>query len=161
VDMTCRSPSPPSEGYQEIVENWGEIFWHGAEGICVPWQFKHKYLALAIMHCDEATTSAEAVRFPESLSAYVKLKNYCVIDGVHWVLPQQTPIKEIGCVVASSDDALEAIRLVHQRIELTNQKAKIDTIGKAISSFKEGIEMGIEFKNLELPDIEEVARATA
>jgi hypothetical protein len=161
IDMTCRAPSPPSEGYQEIVDNWGEIFWYGAEGILVPWQFKHKFMALAVIHNDAATTNAEAVRFDDSIGSYIKLKNYCVIDGVRWVLPQTVPLKEIGCVVGSADDPVEAVRLVHERVGKTNQKAVISSLGKAIQNFKDGIESGVEFKNLELPDVEELARVTA
>lgn len=161
IDMTMRAPSPPSEGYQEMVENWGAIFWYGADGILVPWKFSYKYLALAIIHCDEATVSAEAVRYPDSIGKYVKLKNYCVIDGVHWVLPQPVPLKEIGAILGMSDDPLDAIGQVHDRVKLTNQQAKIDTIGKAISSFQEGIEAGVKFEGLELPKVEEIARVVA
>lgn len=161
IDMTCRAPSPPNEGYQEIVENWGEIFWYGAEGILVPWSFKHKYLAMGIIHNQEAESNAEPIRFETSISQYVKLKNFCQIDGVRWVLPQPVPMKEVGAIVATSDDPLEAIGLVHERAKKTNQKIGIESISKAISSFQEGIESGVTFEGLELPKVEEIAKVTA
>src|SRR5438132_2087496 len=164
VDLTMRAGSPPSEVYQEAVENWGEVFWYGAEGIIVPLKFKAKYSCLAIIHCDYAATTAQTVRFPEEIAPFIKLKNYHIVDGLREVLPQPVPLKEIGSVVAISDDPLEAIRIVQERSKLIKPGdciAKVDMLPKAIAEFRKGEEFGLDFGGLQLPDETELVKAIA
>lgn len=109
IDMTDRCGSPPSELYQNMIGNLGEVMWYGAEGILVEPEYQAKWGAEVLMLSEWADKNWQHVRFPAEIRDNVKLRNFTVIDGEYYVVPQLTGMPEIGSIVAMGDTAEEAI----------------------------------------------------
>jgi hypothetical protein len=162
IDLTCRSGSPPSEVMQEMVSNWGDIFWYGADGILVQPEYKAKFGAQAIIYSQWAETNVQAIHFPDSIKDYVKLKNYCVIEGRTSILPQSVGLCEIGSVVAIGSTIVDAVKACNEKADQVKGyglKIKLDSLPKAIEEFDKAKDMGVEFKNLKLPTSDEINSA--
>lgn len=110
LDATCRSPSPPSETYQELIGNWGEIVWAGAQGEMVRPQPVAKYGVQAMIKSAWANKDFTACFVKPSAKPWVKLMNACQIDDTIHVVPINEDLIEIGSVVGIGDSLDEAIR---------------------------------------------------
>lgn len=109
IDPCQRCGSPPSEVYQELIYNLAEIIWYGAEGIVVEPEYSGKWAAQIVLLSDWADKNWQQVRFPSELRDHVKLKNFTVIDGNYYVIPQWSNMPELGAVVATGNTAKEAM----------------------------------------------------
>jgi hypothetical protein len=110
IDPCCRMPSPPGELYGVMISNWNDILWEGAAGTLVDPIYVAKFGATLVLKSDWVQDNWLPVSFPDSISEFVRLKNYCVIDDRIHVIPQMFPIS-IGSVVGIGDSADEAIRM--------------------------------------------------
>jgi hypothetical protein len=109
IDPCCRAGSPPNELYQVMIENLAEVIWYGAEGIVIEPEFRAKWGAEVLLISDWADKNWMHVTFPEEVRENVKLRNFCLIEGEYYVIPQWTGCAEIGAVVAMGDTAEQAI----------------------------------------------------
>jgi hypothetical protein len=109
IDPCCRAGSPPNELYQVMIENLAEVIWYGAEGIVIEPEFRAKWGAEVLLISDWADKNWMHVTFPEEVRENVKLRNFCLIEGEYYVIPQWTGCAEIGAVVATGDTAEAAI----------------------------------------------------
>lgn len=159
IDPTCRMAAPPSEMYEELYSNWGEILWQGAQGVCVDPVPVAKFGVEALIHSEWAEENWQPVHIPNGVRRWVKLRNGCRVDGVDYVAPQDYALKEIGAVVGIGDTIEEAVamcRRVADQVKGEGVKIRLDAIGDALREIAEGEEMGVEFSDEELPTEEEV-----
>lgn len=110
IDPCARAGSPPTELFLEIVTNWADIFWNGAEGIIVDPAFKGRWGAELMIQSAWADKNWQAVQFPQKLRDNVKLRNLTIIEGKYYVAPQWVGVSDIGAVVATGNSADEAIQ---------------------------------------------------
>jgi len=110
IDLTARAGSPPSELYQVIMTNLSEIVWYGAEGILVEPEYEAPWGAEVLLHSDWADKNWAQVTIPDEVRRNVKLRNYTVIEGETYIVPQLCGMPEIGAVVATGKTAAEAIK---------------------------------------------------
>jgi hypothetical protein len=149
IDATCRKPSPPSELSQEMISNWGEIIWHGADGVLVEPEYTAKYGIEIIIKSYWAEKNWQAISYPDEIAQWVKLKNACMIKGQRYVIPQQIELCEIGAVVALGDTIEKAIDNVKEYISqvegygLNMQTESI--IEKLNEQIDKGKKIGINF----------------
>ena len=139
VDMTCRGASPPSELYQNMISNLGEVMWYGAEGLVVEPDYIAKWGAQVILSSDWADDNWQQISFPKSIRDNVKLRNFCVIDGEYYVIPQSHGAVEIGAVVATGDTAAEAIaecKRIAKLVEGYSVEAPVDAMDEALAGLK-------------------------
>jgi hypothetical protein len=109
IDPCARCGSPPSELYQLMIGNLGDVMYEGAGGIMVEPEFKAKWGAQILIDSEWADANWQHVTFPKSVREHVKLRNMTVIDGEYYVIPQWTGCPQIGAVVAMGDTAKEAM----------------------------------------------------
>lgn len=109
IDPCCRAGSPPNELYQLLMSNMAEAIWYGAEGIVIEPEFKAKWGAEVLLISDWADKNWMQVSFPKEVADNVKLRNFCMIEGEYYVIPQWTGSAEIGAVVALGDTPDQAI----------------------------------------------------
>ena len=114
----CRAGAPPNELYQVMIENLADVIWYGAEGILIEPEFNAKWGAEVLLISDWADKNWMHVSFPEEVRENVKLRNFCVIEGEYYVIPQWTGCAEIGAVVALGDTPDAAIAEVKRICEL-------------------------------------------
>ena len=110
IDPCQRAGSPPSELYQNLIDNLGEVIWYGAQGLMIEPEYTDKWGAEVLLISEWADTHWQHVKFPEEVADNVKLRNFCVIDGETFVIPQNAGAPEIGAVVATGPTAAAAIK---------------------------------------------------
>lgn len=109
IDPTCRFPAPPTAIMLELIDNWGEIIWEGADGNLVEPVFKAKYGAECIGLSDFAKEGNFAQCFcPDEDSQWMKQAYSCMIGGKCYVVPQSWENARV-CEVVSIGDTLEGV----------------------------------------------------
>jgi hypothetical protein len=109
IDFCARAPSPPNELYQEQYENLAECMWAGANGVIIDPIPVAKYGAEIMLHSSWADKNWQALRFPDHLRDFVKLRNlYYSPKRGYGVIPQSQGLPEIGAVVGLGNTLEEA-----------------------------------------------------
>jgi hypothetical protein len=120
IDPCCRAGSPPNELYQVMMSNMAEAIWYGSEGILIEPDFNAKWGAEVLLISEWADQNWMQVSFPEAVRPFVKLRNFCRIEGEYYVIPQWTGSAEIGAVVAlgaTPDEAIENCKAIAEQVE--------------------------------------------
>jgi hypothetical protein len=139
IDLTARAGSPPSEVYQNMIANLAEVIWYGAEGILVEPEYTDTWGAEVLIHSQWADKNWVHLTFPPELRRNIKLRNYTVIDGEHYIVPQLTGMPEIGAVVATGKTAKEAIdhaKEIAGKVEGYDVEIPVDAMDEALVDLK-------------------------
>lgn len=150
IDATCRAPSPPSESMQEIITNWGEIIWYGAEGVMVDPEPAAKYCAQAVIYCDHADEEFMTIKIPDDVRDRVKLYFHAQVKNRNKVIPQPAKFSQIGWVVGlgkTLSEANEDCIDVGEQISGDKVEVRTDSLEKIVSSIREGEAMGVHFSD--------------
>lgn len=108
IDITARFPAPPTAIMLELIENWGEIMYEGANGNLVEPVFKAKYGAECVGLLSDFSNymNFAQVFYPESEKDFVKQAYSCQIEGKTYVVPQTWKNPRM-CEVVAIGDGLE------------------------------------------------------
>jgi hypothetical protein len=161
TDPCCRAGSPPSELYQEMFSNWGDIIWFGAHGELVAPQPTGKFGVEILIHSAWADQHWQAVYAEPEIRQWVKLRNLCQVDDTLYVAPQVVGLPEIGAIVAVDDSLLGAIKKLKQYCQKINGYSlslNLERVAEAIDTIKTGVENGIPFSDETLPTQAQVAK---
>ena len=115
LDLTERMPSPPGELFPEMYEdgNFAQAIYDLAHDTLPELKPKAKCgVELIITSEWYGKGNRIKVGFPPEIARWVKLKNYCIIDGAAWVLPNDNE-NYLGAVVAIGDTLEEAAKLAN------------------------------------------------
>jgi hypothetical protein len=148
IDPCCRAASPPSELYCEMFENWAEIMWEGADGEVVEPVPVAEYGCEIMIHSPWADHGWQAIKFPEKIRPFVKLRNHTRIDGVDYCVPQEVGLPEIGAVIGmgdSLDDAIEMAKENAGQVQGYYVDCQMESIDKGLEEIEHMKEMGLEF----------------
>lgn len=148
IDPCMRCGSPPTEGTMELYDNFGDIIREGARGNLVVPSVKADYVAIAMIHCDEAIKNWVPVDIPKGVRDYVKIRQLAVIDGKHYFIPSDIPMKEIGAVVglgSSVEEAIESCKEHAKEVDGSGLDIHLESFGKAQEVIAEGEKVGISF----------------
>jgi hypothetical protein len=110
IDFCARVGSPPSELWQEMYLNLGDIVWKGSNGIMVDPLPAAAFGCEAMIESRRPGTDWQTVCFPERVREHVKLRNVARIDGCYHLIPQNMGISDFGAVLGMGDSLDEAIR---------------------------------------------------
>lgn len=120
IDETCRMPIPPGELFPEMYEpgNFAQALWDIGNGKMPVLNPAAKYGAELIMKSSwYGEKHTLTVRFPKEIAQFVKLRNYCIVDGSYKVIPNDND-GDFGAVVATGNTPDEAISLCLERAKL-------------------------------------------
>lgn len=117
IDQCARAGSPPSELYQEIYTNLGDIIWQGANGKVIDPIPAAKYGAEILIHSSWADKNWQPIDFPEKYRNLIKLRNLVKIKGTYYVVPQDVGLPEIGAVIGMGETLEDAIKQAHEVAE--------------------------------------------
>lgn len=140
LDPCARAGSPPSEVYSEMISNWGDIIYNGAQGILVEPKFICKYGVQVMIHSSWGDKNDVAVHFPPELAQWIKIRFACQIEGTTYAIPQNMDMGLIGSIVAIDDTLLGAIRKVGEyakQVEAYGIDIRMDSIPKAINEIRD------------------------
>lgn len=148
-DFCCRQPSPVSECYYELLKNFSEIVWFGAEGKLIEPVFTAEYAMTLVISSDWAMEHWQAVHFPKEIKDWVKLRSYTIIDGTYYVVPNVIDKNDcIGVVVAigsSLEDCAKKINGYADQIKGYRVNIPCATVEKMQKEIDRGTEIGIKF----------------
>jgi hypothetical protein len=164
TDPCCRAGSPPSELYQEMFSNWGELIWEGAHGRVAKPLPTAKYGVEVLIHSQWADQHWQAIYVPPEIRQWVKLRNLCQVDDTWYVAPQVVGLPEIGAVVAVDDSLIGAIKKVkHYCSQVTGYSIdlNLERITEAVDTIQQAKELGIPFSDDPLPTKSQIANALA
>lgn len=148
IDPCCRAGSPPHEIYLEIFSNWPEILWYGAEGKVVDPEPVSKYGVFLAMRADWADKNWQTVKVSDDVRHLVKLRNFCLINGVYQIIPSAYGRQQIGACIGLGDTPESAIE---QCIEVSQQirpegmiDIEVESLDEALAVAKDGERYGIK-----------------
>lgn len=148
IDPAMRCGSPPSESYIELFSNWDEVIWAGANGEVVDLQPVAKFVAQIVLKSDWVTENEYLpVRF-DGDPRWLKLHNFCKVDGEITVVPQDFP--EFGSVIALGDTQEEAEQLClehAEKVEALDLDWKKDVFNEIRETIEKGRAVGITWEN--------------
>ena len=110
IDPTCRFPSPPSQVMMEMITNWGDIIWRGANGLLVEPVPAAKFGVQVIFKWLREEWGVFDI--PPALDRWVKVSYSCKVGTRVCVPPDKHGIPEVGWVCAIGDTIEEAIQRV-------------------------------------------------
>jgi hypothetical protein len=141
IDLTARHASPAGEVIYEAIKNLPEVITAGARGELVEPDWSHKYGAQIILCSEWAKEHSLPIYFPDDIRPFVKLYNHARVDDegpigmADYFVPQLAKMKQLGSVVALSDDPQEAVDLCKERankIKSFDLEIEYDSLDKAM-----------------------------
>lgn len=148
VDPCCRAGSPPNEVYQEVFTNLPQIIWQGAGGVCIDPEPIAPYAVMLAMYSDKADKMWVPVKFPKEIRQWVKLRNFCKINGIYYVIPTDFGRQQIGAIVGVGKTPEEACAHCIENCEQIGPKGKveikIEALEEAVTEAKKGEAVGIK-----------------
>lgn len=148
IDPCCRLGTPSNELLQALFDNWPQVVWDGAHGICTTPKMKAKFGALAMINSEWAVNDWLCVHFPKEIEEFVKLRFHTKVGDKNYVVPNTIGIPDVGCVLGTGDTLAEAIRVCKQRGELVKGfqvSVNYQALDKGLEVVKEGEKFGIKF----------------
>lgn len=165
IDPCARLPSPPNEIEQEIFSNWAQIVSEGAAGRLAEPKTVSLYGVAAMLHSSWANSNWLPLRFPSSISRWVKLRNHCRIDGIDYFVPQPgASLPEIGAVIGlgeTLEGALEHLAENAGQLSAYNLETKLTDIPSALREIEQYEDWGYSFSDDPLPsdqDVQEILK---
>lgn len=148
VDACCRLPSPVSECYYELLGNFSDIVWQGADGILVEPEFSAEYVMTLCIESAWAEHHWQAVYFKPEYRRWIKLRNYCKIDDTYYAVPVPDGSTTIGVVIAvgsSLEDCAKKVNEYADAIKGYGIKIEIAAVDKMQKEISKGAAIGIKF----------------
>lgn len=109
IDITCRFPAPPTAVLLELIDNWAEIMYEGANGKMIQPVFNSKFGAECIGLSDFAKEGNFAqIFFPDDIKQWIKQPYSCVVDGKTYIVPQTWDNARV-CEVVAVGDTVEGV----------------------------------------------------
>lgn len=137
IDPCCRLGSPPSELYQEMYTNLGDIVWNLGQGKIIDPIPANKYGMEVLIHGDGTIDSHQAVYFPPEIRKNVKLRNVLKVDGKYYTLNLHG-LPEVGALVVTGNTLEECKSKLERMAEVVEgygMSVKVEALDEAIEEF--------------------------
>lgn len=154
TDPCCRQASPAGECLLELIDNFSDVVWFGAEGELVQPEFGAKFAAEAMIYHDGDPEHWRAIEVPEKVRRWVKLYRACQPDDLYQIVPSQPHIEEIGAVVGLGDTIEEAVEAVKEHVGWLGEQhisVKTKSLYEALEEIHKAEKQGIEFTGQTVP----------
>lgn len=154
IDPTCRAGSPPSQVQSEMIGNYAEVIWEGANGNLVDPEPAAKFGVQALCQFHREREAWTYVKVNDELDRWVKSAN-AMCDGGVLCLPPLDPIT--GCedwLVGIGDTMAEAIKHLQHNIKLLPDGCTCDDtqLCDLLRQVQEAEAQGMEFTDQPVPD---------
>jgi hypothetical protein len=146
-DLCCRCPSPGSEMYYYMYDNFSDIVWEGANGNCIDPVCPKKWGAEVIIDSFWSDKNWMPIDFPEEIRDNVKLRNFTMINGKYYIVPQNEGQTGIGAIVGKGntmEEAIEEVKKCEEKIEGYDLDIFVEALDDAQKEIDKLKEQGIE-----------------
>lgn len=155
IDPTPRMPGQTGEQLLETCHNLAEVIWYGANGELIQPAFDYEFAVEATLHYTAgAAKDWKALRIPTAADQWVKLYNYCRIDGMMHMLPNERT-DEVGVVLGVGDTAQEALEHLQENLEALKEEplhADVRDFAGLLEKIEAAEEQGVHFSDEPLPE---------
>jgi hypothetical protein len=140
----------------EMIGNFGEVVWEGANGNIVEPEQKYKFGAQAIFKVDRDKWGV--FNIPQELDPWVKISFSCKINGKICVPPDPQGVEEIGWVVGCGDTMEESIEHLHANVEEMPDGCHVQfsSIADLLKEIHTAQEAGMKFTEDAVPEPQSV-----
>jgi hypothetical protein len=162
TDFCARAPNPGIGVEMEMIRNLGEIIVEGAQGRLVEPEFEFEYGIQAAIWHDHPEAMWKQFRLPEQLRRWVKLMEFCEIDGLLQIIPRPPHGAKIGWLLGVGHSIEQASEHLYRNAEaLKDYPFKIDTdqLPSAVAQALAMEKQGLEFSDKPIPQPEEIQEA--
>lgn len=153
IDPTCRAGSPPSQVMTEMIGNYAEVIWEGANGHLIEPEPAAKFGVQVLCHFNRSEDSWVYVKTDDELDRWLKSAQM-IGSGDMRCLPPGDYVT--GCedwLVGVGDTVLEAVKHLRHNIELLPDGAccEYDSIAELLKQIHEAEAEGMEFTTQTIP----------
>lgn len=143
MDPCCRLGSPSNEVLQEIITNWPDRIWEGAEGRMVDAEASHKYGMVLMVYSEQSGKNWQPLHYPPEMDRWVKLRTPFARGKRRYSIPQPTPANIAGVVGLGNtpEECFEAVK--EHAAQVNGQLIEIGT--DAVKAVLENIEIGRKY----------------
>ena len=156
TDSTNRQPSPAGECELELIENLGEVAWHGAAGDLVQpeWAAKYACEAMIMYHGDDRAW--RPLNIPKEQRQWVKLYRpmFNPKTGLFQIVPKHPHFDEVGNVVGIGDTIGEAMDKLKEHVDAIADNpidVDVESLYSALKEIRSAEEQGIEWSGEKVP----------
>jgi hypothetical protein len=150
----CRAPSPPHQLQTAMWDNYAEILWQGANGVCIDPEANSKFGAQALLSLSRNEKEWAAVKIPDSIKDSVKCGFCCEIDGRLCFPPSQLE-NMAGYLTATGDTIEEAIASLQDKVKELPASLKCEdkSLADLLKQAQSAEDKGMTFtKEQEIPE---------
>lgn len=143
IDPCTRAPSPPSELYQEIYSNLGDIVWEAAEGNMIDPEPTATHGVEVMITSEWFQEGHQAVYFPEQIRQWVKLRNILKVDNKYYCLNLHKH-GVVGGLVAignSFDECKKKIEKMAPLVQGQGITINPDSVDQAVEEYNKTIQL--------------------
>jgi hypothetical protein len=147
LDPCCRCPSPAGEEQLEMLLNFAEIVWYGANGILVQPKWAARYCAELVIAWTGDKEDSKVLRVPEEVRQWVKLYACAYVDGAFQFGPKQDH-EAIGCIVGIGDtpeEVIDHLKEIKDALSGEQVELQVEPLADLINEIEQAKEMGMEF----------------
>lgn len=163
IDPTCRAGSPPSQVMAEMIGNYGEIIWQGANGILVDPEPAAKFGVQAMVCLKGDPREWRTMRVTDELDRWLKCPDAIRVDDCLAFAPDlNNPSHEIGWLVGIGDRMGEPIRHLQHNVKLLPDGATCEfmQLASLIQEIEKAEAAGMPFTEQKVPSPEIVLEKT-
>lgn len=139
IDPCCRLASPPSEIYQELYTNLGQIIWEGANGNLIDPKPSGKCALEVMIHSDFFNEgNHQPIIFPKEFRNNIKLRNAIKIDDRYYILSVKHAFG-LGAIVSignTFDECKKEMEKIAPEVKGYGVTVDVDKVDEAIEQFK-------------------------
>jgi hypothetical protein len=153
----CRAGSPPSQVITEMIGNYAQVIWGGANGELVEPEPSAKFGVQAIVCSSGDRREWRGIEVRDELDRWIKCPNCVWMDGRIWTPPDpDADGKEIGWLVGIGDQMGEAIRHLQHNASLLPDGATCEftALADLIKEIEKAEASGMEFTDQPIPEPE-------
>jgi hypothetical protein len=148
VDPAMRFGSPLAEMQCEFYDNFAESMWEISEGKAPSFRPIAKYAVQIVMYSEYLLKRPIIVEYPEEAAKWFKMRDYCIVDGITYCIPNPSGDSTVGSVFGFANNLDEAIKLAEDRTDKINGDGltwDTDVGVEAKKYIKDGEKHGIYF----------------
>lgn len=154
IDPTCRSGSPPSQCLTEMIGNFSEVIWAGANGELVDPEPAAKFAVQALCKFKRKPNRWSCVKLDYEMRRWVKSANCLMLGDVLYLPPDDDDNECQDWLVGIGDTFEEAIRHLKHNVGQLPDGACCDftSLCDLLQEVQEAEKQGMEFTDQPVPD---------
>lgn len=151
IDPTPRFGSPPSQMECELIDNLGDIIWHGANGKMMEAEIAAQFGAQAVINLDRSDWAV--IKLPEEIDRWAKFSYSCKQGGCVCIPPDEGGPTQIGWLVGIGDSIKEAIESLQEHAEQLPDgiEAEITSLAETLRKINDDEKGELEFTDDPVP----------